>query len=1375
MPRHAFLRTLRAGFVAVSLLIGVGAAQAQCVSLTTLGSASTQNFDTLSNTAGSTTNNLTITGWFMTETGGGARDNDQYAVDTGGSTTGDTYSYGAAGSTERALAGLRSGTLIPNFGACFTNNTGATISSLALAFTGEQWRLGTITRTDQLNFEYSTDATNLTTGTWTAVTALNFVTPNTATAGAKDGNAAGNRTALSSTIPSLGIANGATFWIRWTDIDASGADDGLAVDDFSLTPQGGPPAPALNVNDITLAEGDAGTTTFTFTVSLTAPAGPGGVTFDIATANDTATAPSDFTAVSLTGQTIPAGSSTYAFNVPVNGDTTAEANETFFVNVTNLSGATAGDTQGLGTINNDDVTITPIHDIQGPGASSPIVGSSVTVRGVVTGVKSNGFFVQDEDAEVDADPATSEGIFVFTSSAPPAAAAFTALVQVTGTVTEFVPPADPLQPPVTELTSPSVVQVSPPGQTLPAPVALTPTFPDPAGPHDQLERVEGMRVSAASMTVVGPSQGSLSEANATATNNGRFHAVVTGVPRPFREPGIEAPNPPPTGSIPPIPRWDANPERLRVESATINAQPLLDVASGDVVANLTGPLDYGFRAYAIYPDGTAGTPAVTPATPPTIVTQASSTEFTIASYNLQRFYDTADDPLTNDVALTATAFANRLQKASLAIRNHLLNPDIVGVQEVENLSTLQALAAQISADAIAAMQPDPMYVAYLAEGNDVGGIDVGYLVKTATVGGTTPRVTVNSVTQIGLAATWIDPSTGTSAQLNDRPPLVLDAVVNRSPTVSFPVVVVNNHLRSLLGIEDIAAAGPTTGGDRVRRKRQIQADFLAQYLQGRLTAAPGEHLVVIGDMNAFEFNDGYANTLGTIMGTPSPDNETVVCATCPIAPNTGDGIDQLNPDLTNLVNTPPAPQRYSYVEDGNAQNIDHALVAAGVVTDTTARRIEHARVGADWPESARSAATSALRVSDHDPLIAYFTVAGFAQADLAITKTDDADPVIAGTALSYTIFVNNNGPDAANAASWSDTLPAGTTFLSATAPPGWSCTTPPIGAAGTVSCTNPTAAVGTAQFSLNVTVDPAVAEGTVLSNTATVSSATTDPDPSNNSATATTTVSASADLVVTNLSLTPTVNAGQNATFQIMASNVGPSAAASVSLTNALPAGTTFVSLSSSAGWSCTTPAVGAAGTVNCTIPSLTPQSSSFTLVLAIDPSFAPGTLSDTATIASATTDPNSANDSATANATVGASADLGVTNTPSTTSAINGQPITYTIVVGNAGPSTASTVSLTNAIPAGTTFTSLSSPVGWSCTTPAVGATGTVSCSIASVPPGGNATFSLTVTIDTGLPPTMIVDTASVTSATPDPTPGNDSATASTTTPVSLQSFEVD
>src|SRR3954454_3688912 len=215
------------------------------VSLSALGSPVTENFDTLSNTAGSTTNTALPTGWYITETGGGARDNEQYAVDTGGSTTGDIYSYGAAAATDRALGALRSGTLIPLFGAKYTNNTGATITSLVISYNGEEWRLGTAARTDQINFEYSTNATDLSTGTYTGVAALNFVTPDTVTAGAKNGNAAADRTALSTTV-TVSIPNGASFFIRWTDTDASGADDGLSVDDFSLTPNGvGNTAPSI--------------------------------------------------------------------------------------------------------------------------------------------------------------------------------------------------------------------------------------------------------------------------------------------------------------------------------------------------------------------------------------------------------------------------------------------------------------------------------------------------------------------------------------------------------------------------------------------------------------------------------------------------------------------------------------------------------------------------------------------------------------------------------------------------------------------------------------------------------------------------------------------------------------------------------------------------------------------------------------------------------------------------------------------------------------------------------------------------------------------------------------------------------------------------
>lgn len=128
---------------------------------------------------------------------------------------------------------------------------------------------------------------------------------------------------------------------------------------------------------------------------------------------------------------------------------------------------------------------------------------------------------------------------------------------------------------------------------------------------------------------------------------------------------------------------------------------------------------------------------------------------------------------------------------------------------------------------------------------------------------------------------------------------------------------------------------------------------------------------------------------------------------------------------------------------------------------------------------------------------------------------DTPDPVTAGNNLTYTITVTNNGPDAASSVSWSDTLPAGTTFVSLPTVAGWSCTAPSVGAGGTVSCTQASFAVGSSVFTLTVNVGAAVANGTVLSNAATVTSSTGDSNVANNSATATTTVAASADLSVT--------------------------------------------------------------------------------------------------------------------------------------------------------------------------------------------------------------------------------------------------------------------
>jgi uncharacterized protein len=192
-----------------------------------------------------------------------------------------------------------------------------------------------------------------------------------------------------------------------------------------LNPCPVPTVPTLSIDDVSADEGDSGTTSFVFTVSLSSPAPDGGATFDIATADDTATtADNDYVANSLTGQTIPEGQSSYPFSVQVNGDTVPEPDETFFVNVTNVIGATLGDGQGQGTILDDDtdfctLAYTPIYEIQGSGNSAAITGT-VTTQGVVVGdfegtTGLQGFYLQDLTG--DGNVETSDGIFVYTGSA----------------------------------------------------------------------------------------------------------------------------------------------------------------------------------------------------------------------------------------------------------------------------------------------------------------------------------------------------------------------------------------------------------------------------------------------------------------------------------------------------------------------------------------------------------------------------------------------------------------------------------------------------------------------------------------------------------------------------------------------------------------------------------------------------------------------------------------------------------------------------------------------------------------------------------------------------------------------------------------------
>src|ERR1041384_1364175 len=927
------------------------------ISITTLGVPITQNFDTLPASGSATwVNDSTLPGWYHARTGTGTT----IVANDGSSTAGNLYSYGTGTNTDRALGSIGSGNAAAGsffWGILLTNNSGSTITSLDVSYVGEQWR-NSAAAAQTASFSYLTGsaltgslAEFQTAGT--SVPSLDFTSPITGgTAGALNGNLAANRTALGFTISSLTLADGQQIMLRWSDPDHTGSDHGLSIDDFSVTANGsgGGGMPTLNIGDVTQIEGDSGTTTFNFNVSLTAPAGAGGVTFTVDTADGTtnpATAGSDYVAIVSGSGSISQGNTSTTVSVTVNGDTTPETNETFFVNISNVVGATLGDGQGLGTITNDDFTLTPIHDIQGSGNTSPFVGQTLTTSGIVTGVKSNGFFIQAPDAQVDADPNTSEGVFVFTSSAPPAAAAVGNSVAAGGTGQEFIPSADVNSPPATELGGTISVTLLSTGNPLPAPITIT-AAATLVNDINNLEKYEGMRVHADSITTISGTQGSVNEPNATSTSNGVFYAVVTGVARPFREPGIQVPDPLPGGSPCCIPRFDSNPERLRVDSDGLVGAAVLEVTTGATIANVTGPLDYAFRTYTILPDvGTLTQGSVVGNVSFTAVPVPNSDEFTVASFNMERFFDTVNDG-NGAPTLTATAFNNRLNKASLAIRNVMRTPDILGIEEMENLTTLQAVATKINNDAVGNGDPNPMYQAYLSEGNDIGGIDVGFLVKSS-------RVTVIDVTQFGLTTTYINPNNGMPELLNDRPPLVLRATVANGGGSPFAITVIVNHLRSLSGIDD------PTDGNRVRTKRRAQAEYLANLIQGRQMSDPHERIISVGDYNVFQFNDGYVDSIGTIKGTPALSNQVVLASS-----------DLVNPDLIDLISqVTPASQQYSYSFDGDAQVLDHELITANLMPHLTG--LAYARNDADFPESFRSDPNRPERLSDHDMAVAYFT------------------------------------------------------------------------------------------------------------------------------------------------------------------------------------------------------------------------------------------------------------------------------------------------------------------------------------------------------------------------------------------------------------------
>jgi hypothetical protein len=199
------------------------------------GLSHTEDFNTLA--VSGSNNTSTPIGFAFVESG--SSPNTTYSASDGFASTANTYSYGAGTQTDRALGELTGAAVQSTIGACFVNNSDHAITEFIVGYTGEQWRLGaSAAPVDRLDFQFSEDAGSLTTGTWTDVNALDFTSPtNTAGAeGALNGNLAANRTVLNHVIitPSAPIQAEQTFFLRWLPTNISGANDGLAIDDFFL-------------------------------------------------------------------------------------------------------------------------------------------------------------------------------------------------------------------------------------------------------------------------------------------------------------------------------------------------------------------------------------------------------------------------------------------------------------------------------------------------------------------------------------------------------------------------------------------------------------------------------------------------------------------------------------------------------------------------------------------------------------------------------------------------------------------------------------------------------------------------------------------------------------------------------------------------------------------------------------------------------------------------------------------------------------------------------------------------------------------------------------------------------------------------------------
>lgn len=578
---------------------------------------------------------------------------------------------------------------------------------------------------------------------------------------------------------------------------------------------------------------------------------------------------------------------------------------------------------------------THIHDIQGAAHISPLQSQVVSnVTGIVTAKTTSGFFMQDPSP--DTNPATSEGIFVFTSSAPTVSVGD--LVRVGGTVSEFRPggATGTTNLTTTEISSPSITILSS-GNALPAatiignggripPAAIidndatgdvetSGTFDATTDGIDFYESLEGMLVQVNNALVVGPT-----------TTNGEIAVVGdNGVNASIRTPR--------GGVIIGDAYGDFNPERIILDDVIASTEPALNVGDRFATA-ITGVMDYSFGNFKL--EVLAWPTTISGGLTQEIASAPIAGQISVATFNVENL-DIGD----------GTAKFNTL--ASLIVTN-LRAPDLIAVEEIQDnngptndavvdaTTTYNTLISAIQTAGGPTYQYRQINPVDDQDGGEPGGnIRQGFLFRTdrglsfidrAPPGGTnlsttgTSVVSVGGVPQLAFSPGRISPTD--AAFSASRKPLVGEFSFNG---VKFFAIA--NHFNSKGGDQPLFGhfQQPTRSSETQRGQ---QATIVRNFVSSILAIDPSAKVIVLGDLNDFEFSP----TVTTLKGG----------------------------GLNALIETLPKNERYSYVYEGNSQAIDHILASSGLSTKLAYYDVVH--VNSEF----------ASPISDHEPQVAHFTL-----------------------------------------------------------------------------------------------------------------------------------------------------------------------------------------------------------------------------------------------------------------------------------------------------------------------------------------------------------------------------------------------------------------